>query len=85
MVGGDAAHEATLPSVNTEHDGVLGGDQGDDLVDVAFDLGSLRARRQRDTREQHLSHGILAARAREDEGDRGQQVDSVQRDERGGP
>ena len=83
VVGGDAAHKTTLPSVNTEHDGILGGDQGDDLVDVAFDLGRLRARRQRDTCEQHLAHGVLATRARENEGDRGQQVGVIQRDERG--
>ena len=84
VVGGDATHQPVLPRVNPEHDRILGGDQRDDLVDVALDCGRLRARRERDAGEQHLAHGVLAPGARKDKRDRREQVGPIQRDERGG-
>ena len=41
VVGGNAAHQPVLPRVNPEHNRILGGDQRDDLVDVALDCGRL--------------------------------------------
>ena len=81
VVGCDATHQTTFPGLGSQHDGILGRQQRNDLVDVALYLSCLGTRGEGDAGGEDLAHGILASRPREDERDGGQQLRTVERNQ----